>query len=187
MRLLSCLAFLVLPMSALAEEAAWPVHSFRAPNNTLTCKLPAPNLDFGCLRIGELQIGSAWGEVTTRFGEPWKREALPDGGVREVHVVDRDERQRTFSYWVLESRGGVLVSAQLTSNHPPQDAATAPAFSGIRLGDPEARVRELLGSRFQVTPVPPIGGVLWDYAPFRFSIEFVNGRVYSLRVHDGHG
>jgi hypothetical protein len=176
---------LAAPLSALAQDPAWPVHSFRANNGALACKLPAPYIDFGCLRIGELQIGSAWSEVTARFGEPWKREALPEGGVREVHVVDRDERQRTFSYWVLESRDGVLVSAQLTGNHPPQDAATAPAFSGIRLGDPEARLRELLGSRFQATPVPPIGGTVWDYAPFRFSIEVVNGRVYSLCVHDG--
>ena len=187
------LALLALPLTALAGEPAavdaqtWPPHSFRFSHDALACKLPSPDIDFGCLRIGEFQIGSDWDSVKARLGEPWKREALPDGGVREVHLVDRDAERRTFSYWVLESRGGKLVNAQLTGNHAPQDPATAPGFSGVQLGDTQARVRELLGPRFESTPVPEIGGVLWKYAPFRFSIEFVDGQVYSLRVHDGNG
>ncbi|MBI3350628.1 MAG: hypothetical protein HY020_25960 [Burkholderiales bacterium] len=187
------LALLSLPLNALAGEppaidaATWPLHSFRFSQNALACKLPSPDIDFGCLRIGELQIGTDWAGVTARFGEPWKREALPGGGVREVHLIDRDAGQRTFSYWVLESRGGKLVNAQLTGNHPPQDPATAPGFSGLRLGDTEAKVRELLGPRFKAAPVLEISGVLWNYAPFCFSIEIVDGRVYSLRVHDGSG
>ena len=56
------------------------------------------------------------------------------------------------------------------------------SFSTVSPGDPIAKVDKAFGPRFSERPVPEIGGTLRDYAPFPFTIEYVDGVVYSIRV-----
>ena len=55
-------------------------------------------------------------------------------------------------------------------------------FSSIVLGMPKEKVADILGFPSSVSDVPQIHGRLWNYEPFPFSIEFKEGRVYSLRI-----
>ena len=84
----------------------------------------------------------------------------------------------THVYWVIGHRDDTIVSIQLTGNHSHPDLA----FATIQLNDSEERVLALLGPRATITAVREVGGFLWDYRPFPISIEFVHGRVYSIKV-----
>lgn len=154
-----------------------PVNSFRYFGGQLVCKQdkPAPNY-LACLRIGELRVGDSYRPVRERNPSPWREVKLEDGAIASAFRIKTPPG--THAYWVIGHRDEVIVSVQLTGNYPHPDFH----FATIRLDDSEEKVLARLGPGSQIREVKEIGGLLWDYAPFPFSIEFVRGRVYSIRV-----
>ena len=157
--------------------AEMPANTFRYIGNDLVCKqdTPAPNY-LACLRIGPLRVGDSYRAVRGLHPKPWKEVALEDGVSAAAFLIIATGELN--AYWVIGHRDDKIVSVQLTGNYSHPDLA----FATIRLNDSEEKVLAMLGPRAQIRVVREIGGLLWDYHPFPISIEFVQGRVYSMRV-----
>jgi hypothetical protein len=154
-----------------------PVNTFRVIGNQLVCKQDKPVANYNaCLKIGQIRIGDSYPDLRERYPKPWK-EVLQDGGVTAtVFVIAATKEAR--AYWVIGHGDGKIVAIQLTGNYAHPDFA----FSTIQLNDSEEKVIALLGEQRQITPVKEIDGVMWDYQPFPISVQFVHGRVYSIKV-----
>lgn len=150
-----------------------PVNAFRNIGNTIICKTQA-QVNFPCMQIGAFKVGDPYQPV----GQPMQEIALPMGDTASAFVILKTDTQH--AYWVIGHKNGKITSVQLTGNHPDPGLT----FSSIGLGDTEEKVRSLMGDGFARTPVEDIKGVEWDYSPFPFSFEFVNGKVYSIRTYD---
>lgn len=100
----------------------------------------------------------------------------PNGAVAMVLPIRAPEGHT--GYFVVTHRDSVISSVQLTADFKVSEYS----FSTISPGDSMAKVDKSFGPRFSERPSPEIRGTLRDYAPFPFSIEYVNGVVYSIRV-----
>jgi len=128
-----------------------------------------------CLRIGPMRLGLSMAEVAKRLGQP-ERELKQGAAIVRVYRIQSDAAE--VPYWVVTFTQGQVTAIQLTGRE-----AGSLAFSSIRLGDPAGRVRELLGDPPATDEIQEIGGTRWSYRPHPFSLELVDGRVYSIRVH----
>jgi hypothetical protein len=153
-----------------------PFNAFRFIGNHLVCKTNDPNAANPCYRIGEFVLGDDFEKVTKNFGKPWKLVSQPDGGELAVFTIKATDLEQ--AYWVIGHREGRIASVQLTGNFPSQVAS----FSSIQLADSQSKVRDILGPRYSVKNIESINGTMWDYAPFSITIEFVNEKVYSIRI-----
>lgn len=149
-----------------------------------------------CLKFGSASLGMAFDQLQALLS---KDKRIPQAsivnarivrtspeGVRTVLIPTRATESggqlRMQSYLVATVlASGQVDSLQLTGL--PGEATEDLPFSGIKLGAPRKRVVDTLGPPSSVADVAQIKGTRWDYAPFPFSIEFVNGVVYSMRIH----
>lgn len=90
-------------------------------------------------------------------------------------------RMQAYLVVVTDSKG-IVRSLQLTGL--PGDIQNKLQFSSIALGAPRQAVADILGLPSSVADVPDIGGKMWSYFPFPFTIEFKGGVVYSVRIHE---
>ncbi len=156
------------------EAAKTPVNTFRFLGNALVCKSDSAEDNYACFRIGNLKIGEKYKPRT----KAWKEIPQGQGVIASVHPIIANEE---FSaYWVIGHKEGKITSIQLTGNYPHEKLA----FSTIKLSDPEEKVRKILGPRFRERKVKSINGIMWDYYPFPITIEFIENRVYSIRVSE---
>ncbi|HXF67032.1 MAG TPA: hypothetical protein VNK67_10105 [Burkholderiales bacterium] len=154
-----------------------PANTFRYFGGQLVCKQDKPAPDYlACLRIGELRVGEPYRPVRERNPRPWREVALEGGVTASAFLIESPPG--THAYWVIGHRDDTIVSVQLTGNYPHPDFH----FATVRLDDSEEKVLSRLGPSSRIHEVKEIGGLLWDYSPLPFSIEFVRGRVYSIRV-----
>jgi hypothetical protein len=148
-----------------------------------------------CLRLGPVQVAMELGALqkalialnTTperSISEPRQVGATPDGGrtlMIPLATVEQGGKTGLLSYLVvLVDRANRVDTLQITGRA--SVASEQLPFSSIRLGTPQDRVIDLLGLPSAVTDVPQIKGRNWSYAPFPFSIEILNGQVYSVRL-----
>lgn len=154
-----------------ARSAAQPLGTFRFIGNALVCKSKTGD-EYACFSIGPHQLGTPYRPADTPYRE------IPQAGGRTAAVFPIKVADGRQAYWVIGHKDGRISSVQLTGDL----AVPEFAFSSITLGDPAAKVDELLGPRFRAFPVPEIGGVLRDYAPFEITIEFIDDKVYSIRI-----
>lgn len=179
MALLFCSATLAQQAPTIASPQLvddMPMNTFRFGGNTIICKMQNPDDQDACLRIGDFKMGDDFAALASKMGKPYR--IIPQSDERTAVVYVITATQESEAYWVLEHHDGKLVAIQLTGDAPVPDVS----FSTIQLTDPEAKVKEVLGPRYAISEVPEIGGTLWDYDPFPFSIEFVDGKVYSIRI-----
>jgi len=158
---------------------------------------PTSSPDYGhCLRLGRLQIGAEFYQLQIRLSDDPRVPAEYITRAREVNRTPEGHRAMLIALNAAPLASGQLrlltyvmatiddanrvVALQLTGN--PGPIAEELPFSGIRLGAPQQRVVDTLGLPSAVKDVPEIKGKQWNYAPFPFSIELVNGVVYSIRV-----
>lgn len=154
-----------------------PANTFRFVGDQLVCKQDTPARNYlACLRIGAVRIGDSYRRFRERHPGPWK-ELAPEAGVAaSAHPAATDGK----TYWVIGRRGDRIVSVQLTGSRSSPDLA----FATLQLGDTEEKAIALLGPRANISAVPEIGGLLWNYAPFPISIEFVDGKVFSIKISE---
>lgn len=157
---------------------------------------PGPAGYAHCLRIGALKLGMEFKQLQTILGG--------EKSIRQQHVMnarvvnvspqgtrtmlipleatDAGEQLRLVSYLVvLAEASGEVSSLQLTGK--PGAVTENLPFSGIKLGSRRQHLIDTLGLPSSVADVPQIKGRRWDYGPFPFSIELVDGLVYSMRIH----
>jgi len=150
-----------------------PINSFQYTGDWIACHSDTQD-DLACFHIGKLKIGDPYQPSR----EPSQNIDQPKGVVASVFPIIKKENQE--AYWVIGHKEGKIVSIQLTGNYGKPELS----FSSIILGDGKDKVERILGPRHTIKEFQDngINGVLWDYAPFQFSFEFVNGKVYSMRV-----
>ncbi len=153
-----------------------PFNAFRFIGNHLVCKTNDPNAANPCYRIGQVILGDDFDKATKPLGKPWKLVSQPDGSELAVFTIKATDLEQ--AYWVIGHREGKIASVQLTGDFPSQVAS----FSTIQLTDSQSKVRDILGPRYAVRSIEAIKGTMWDYAPFSITIEFVNEKVYSIRI-----
>jgi hypothetical protein len=148
-----------------------------------------------CLRLGPLKSGMQFGELQKAL---LSLNGIPERAVNDPRLVNTSsDGTRTLmlplataeqggkvgllSYLVvIVDKADFVQTLQLTGR---SSAATAQLpFSSVRIGTPQDRVIDLLGLPSSVTDVPQTRGKNWSYEPFSFSIEFVSGLVYSVRL-----
>lgn len=94
------------------------------------------------------------------------------------HIFLLDTINNSINYIVLSERNDSLWVIQVTGYITNKNYS----FSSVRLGDYSNFVEQKLGQGSRQEEVRDINGYTWDYTPFPFSIEFVNDRVYSIRI-----
>jgi len=149
-----------------------------------------------CLRLGPLKIDMAFYQLQGALSD---FKAIPEQNIIfprfigetpdkvktlmiPIATTSSGDQSRLLSYLVVMMDSyGTVESMQLTGK--PNEVTAALHFSSITLGTPKEKVADILGLPSAASDVPKIKGKLWDYAPFPFTIEFVNGVVYSIRIH----
>ena len=156
-----------------------PLNAYRFIGNALICKSDKADINPNtCNRIGEVTVGDNWNVVVEKLGKPSRM--IPRRGGALAFVYFREAPDGSQSYWVVEKPEihNKVTAIQLTGYYKIPDVS----FSSIQLTDSEEKVRQILGPRYVVRKGPEIKGEMWDYAPFKITIEFVDGKVYSMRV-----
>jgi len=176
---------LALPLAPAAAETG----EFRKAGASLACVTgnaaaqtqTPPYLD--CLAIGPVRIGQTLREVAMKFGKAAKEVKQGPVTLRVWPIQDGAPVGAALPYWVIGFEGQRVVSVQLSGPR----RADRFAFSSLRLGDGEARVREILGDPTDMQEVPQIGAVMWSWRPFPVTLEIRRGRVFSMRVSEAVG
>jgi hypothetical protein len=165
---------------------------------------PDTRLDH-CLRMGPLNTGMEYAALQKALltlkniperaiNDPRVVASPPDGSrtlMLPLATAEQGGKTGLVSYLVvIVDKAGVVQTMQLTGR--PSAATEQLPFSSIRIGAAQDRVIDVLGLPSSVNDVPQIKGKSWSYAPFPFSIEFVSGQVYSVRLErprlsDGRG
>lgn len=181
--LLSMLLFGLPMLSGTAPAMA--ADDFRVTGGELVCGADVAPVESGippygdCLGIGPVRIGETLRDVAMRFGRAGKevRQGAVTLRVWPVHL--KVHPGASLPYWVIgfdDDRR--VVSIQLTGDRRVDEYQ----FSSLRLGDSEARVREVLGEPSETEPVPAIGGEMWVWRPYPVTLEMKEGRIFSMRV-----
>ena len=150
-----------------------------------------------CLRLGELRLGMEFYKLQMALSN---LKTIPEQFIVNPRLVNKTpegistlmipvaatkagEQIRMQSYLVVVmDSDGIVKSLQLTGL--PGDVQSRFQFSSIALGASRQSVIDILGLPSSVSDVPEIGGKMWSYFPFPFTIEFKGGSVYSVRIHE---
>lgn len=131
------------------------------------------------LELNGWMLGQHQSAVSAYYPTPYQSHDA--GPIRnDVHVLDRDSKTYMI-FSIDESRPtNYLLMVQLTGGPTP---AQKHAFLGLRLGDPAARVREVLGEPDQTRTSDLPGVTMWDYTQRNYTVEIgADDRLYSIRL-----
>ena len=131
------------------------------------------------LELNGWMLGQHQSAVSAYYPTPYQSH---DGGPirNDVHVLDRESKTYMI-FSIDESRPtNYLLMMQLTGGATP---AQKHAFIGLRLGDPVARVRAVLGEPDATRASDLPGVTMWDYTQRNYTVEIdADGRLYSIRL-----
>jgi hypothetical protein len=130
-----------------------------------------------CLKIGPIFMRMTIKEVENTFRTPVKI-IENDGSQTRVYLLPTTDTH--LPYFAITFKKNKVSSIQLTGYSTTSNVS----FSSIKLGTHYKKVLEILGKPNEISKVPDIEGVIWDYEPFPFSIEFINRKVYSIKLSD---
>ena len=152
-----------------------------------------PGYDY-CLRLGEIRVGDSFKNIQQQLHA---FETIPEKFVNHPKLVNQ---QSNSNAWLIplagiEKHGAVQLHSYLVvfvDNHQHVKGLQVTGiqgkttdrlhFSSVKLGMKAEKVVDLLGNPSSVKDVKEINGKLWSYYPFPFSIEFVQGKVYSIHI-----
>lgn len=129
-----------------------------------------------CLCFGEINFETTLNQYYDKFGEPARIMDNSDGSKYYIFILSPS--QEAFSYIAVQILNNETTVIQLTG----KDNTIPFSFSTIKLGDHATYVKQRLGPNYEQIKVEEIDGFKWSYNPFPFSIEFIDMRVYSIRL-----
>lgn len=178
------LIFSLLPSTSPAQIKEFKLNEFRYSGGAIVCLTDDPKAESGspCLRIGDLKPGMTLKNMEDHIkadrGIYNRTLSQKDGSEIRVYTLPTPKSEKSYSYLAIYFKDGLSTIVQLTGTKTdvPLD------FSSIQLGDSQDRVRDLLGppSSSELETDMPVS--LWSYYPFPFSLEMLDGKVYSIRV-----
>lgn len=157
---------------------------------------PSPDQGYlPCLRFGQYRLGMEFSAlqaalskvygVQKKYVENPRVISRTEGGITTVLIplaaAPTGDPPAMSSYLVVIYNAAGTVDALQVTGLGGVPAIFMP-FSSIVLGSPKQQVLDILGFPSGVADVPDIRGQLWSYAPFPFTLEFVNDVVYSVRI-----
>ena len=131
-----------------------------------------------CSHFGMVGFGTSLGEFTELFGESAKTIENADGSITNIFLLAADSTSEYSPYLVVNKLNGNIESLQMTG----ESTLSQLSFSGLSLGSSSEDVISTLGPPSERTLVDEIGGEMFDYDPFHFTFEIVNGLIYSIRL-----
>lgn len=154
---------------------------FRCLGGAIACiskDVPDPESGYcNCMHFGDIKIRMTREEIESVLG---RADTIIYQGKQPVSLYFLPTSENHLSYFAITFRNKIAKSLQLTGFSTTDNYA----FSSIILGSPYKTVLEILGKPKGIYRVPDINGVEWDYYPFPISIEFINRKVYSIRIED---
>ncbi len=130
------------------------------------------------LKIGQINLNENFDSASKKLGNEIYKSLDGNNGIKN-HIFLLDTIGENINYMVLSERNDTLFGVQLTGFSTERDYS----FSSIKLGDYYNYVEQKLGIGSSQDEVKEINGYRWSYEPYPFSIEFVNDRVYSIRIN----
>lgn len=164
-----------------------PNHEYRCGRGWPVC-IQTDNLRMGdCMRLGDIWINEPIEQSVKKVqkygGKFEKKNKDSKGRVYYIFGLPFDEKQKEVPYIILYNEDGRTSIIQLTGQ-----ATTANLnFSSICLGDTEETVADVMCAPRGVSEVEDIGGYMWNYHPFPVTVEFIQGKVYSIRITSHKG
>lgn len=157
------------------------MNKFRYNGGAIACitsKVPDPERGYlDCLHISDINMDMNVKQVEKLYGKPYKVIDNEDSQIR-VYLLPTDGDQ--YPYVAITYVQESVDVIQLTGASTTKDMD----FASIRLGDDHNFVTEILGPPSSMQQVNEINGVLWSYDPFPISVEFIDGSVFSIRIHN---
>lgn len=159
------------------------INQFRYLNGSIACvttSIPDPEEGYlDCLHIGDVRMKMKAKGIEKIFGEPYQ--VIDNENTQSrIYLLPTDGDK--YPYLVVTYKKNKVDAIQLTGVSTTIDID----FSSIRLGDNEAVVKEILGPPSDISEVEQINGIKWSYNPFPISIEFIDTKVYSIRIYDNN-
>jgi hypothetical protein len=126
--------------------------------------------------MGWIKLGSNVKDIENKLGKPFQLLNGNNGIINRVYLLDTVSNN--INYIVISVKNDTINAIQLTGYKTNLDFS----FSSISLGDYSNFVVQKLGPRYSKEKIEEINGEIWKYDPFPFSIEFVEDRVYSIKL-----
>lgn len=126
--------------------------------------------------IGWIKLKTKISKIDKELGNPVQILDGINGIKNRIYLLDTIDNN--INYIVISEKSDTINAIQLTGYKSNLDFS----FSSVRLGDYSSYVDQKLGPMSTKEKVEDINGEIWRYDPFPFSIEFVNDRVYSIRL-----
>ena len=159
------------------EIKLFKINEFDASSGAISCATNEIKENYlSCLCIGKINFDTLESEIEKLHGKPHKVLANKDNSSTKIYLLKTSTEH--YPYFAITFDNSSIESIQLTGGKPNENLS----FSSIRLGDQSSFVLQKLGTPSQKYDVEEIQGELWDYAPFPFTIEFINNEVYSIRL-----
>jgi hypothetical protein len=154
---------------------------FRYIGGAIACiskNVPDPESGYcNCLHFCDIKMRMTVEEIESILG---KADTIIYQGKQQIRVYFLPTNENHLSYFAITFNNKIARSLQLTGFSTTENYA----FSSIALGSDYKAVLEILGKPKGIYNVPDIKGVGWTYDPFPISIEFINRKVYSIRIED---
>jgi len=130
-----------------------------------------------CLYIGKIKMRMTLNQVDSVLG---KCDKILNQNDSQIQVYFLPASEKYYPYYAISFKNNIVNSIQLTGLSTSDNIS----FSPIKLGDHYKTVLEILGKPGNIKNIEDIKGVEWTYFPFPISIEFVNRKVYSIKIYD---
>jgi len=157
------------------EIEQYKFNEFYFDGGGLVCISDREREDYlNCLNFNIFSIDSPLKEVERIFGKPFN---IVEHLEKNYRIYVLDDVENTEAYLAINQEQGEIQSMQMTGLYTLEDLS----FSSIRLGDYYTMVVQRLGAPSKKERIDE-QTELWDYAPFSFSLEMRNDKVYSVKL-----
>jgi hypothetical protein len=161
-----------------------PDLEFRCDGIRPDCLTPNKAGPGNCLRAGGVWINEAVAvsmkKVEKLGGVFFNMDKAGEGAGKVAYNFPKEDKDRKAPAMTLYYKYGKTSGVQLFGDKNALDLS----FSSIRLGDSEETVAKVMCKPRKIEAVKDTGGYVWDYYPVQISIEFIKGKVYSVKIGD---
>jgi hypothetical protein len=133
-----------------------------------------------CLHIGAIGLDQTPANVEELLGKPWRIVSVDDDATMNLYPLRGDVD--ASPYLAVRFRAGRVDAIQLSGEGTPDPYG----FSGLRLGDSDRRLREILGPVSGSEKLDGTDVTLLSYLPVPVSIEVKGRKIVSIKIWRRH-